>query len=187
MCKMAYYAEFGMYMYIWGHSSPVVNCTFSKCGVWEGSHVGRTEKESKHLVHCHTHFLTCQLTHHIHILSYRFLNACYRFGRLRVTIVFELYLKNAQNYMYALKTDCGVCLSPWLTSCRSHPPPNQESNISNSRGVGWYIEHSYRPYSFWVTRDGEEEERRRWTKLIFSSSIFSTLRNISGTLETFLQ
>ena len=78
-----YYGEFAMYS--WGCSSPIISCTFSKCGIWECSHVGKTDKESKHFVLCHTHFLTRLQTHHTHILSYQFWFGCYRFDRLRVS------------------------------------------------------------------------------------------------------
>ena len=70
MHKMAYYIGFAMYS--WGRSSPIINCTFSKCDVHECSHVGRTEKESKHFVHYHAHFLTRLRTHYTHILSDHF-------------------------------------------------------------------------------------------------------------------
>ena len=45
-------------MYSGGHSSPIINCMFSKCGIWEHGHVGNSEKETKDFVHCHTCFLT---------------------------------------------------------------------------------------------------------------------------------
>ena len=80
MYKMAYYTEFAVYS--WGRTSPIINCMLSKGGVWECNHIGKTEKESTHFVHCHTLFLTCLRTHYTHILSYHFWFPCYRFGRL---------------------------------------------------------------------------------------------------------
>ena len=156
MHKMAYCTEFAKYS--WGYSSPIINCTYSKCGFWECSNVGMTEKESKHFVHCHIHFLTHPRTHHTHFLSYRFWFAGYRFSRLEVVIVFELYLKYAQ--IYVSKSDCGVCLRLWCTSRRSHPPPDQKRNIFNSTGFVWYVEHFYPPNSFWVTHNGEERRKK---------------------------
>ena len=86
MYKMVYCTDFAMYS--WGHNSPIINCMFSKCGVCKHRRLGKTEKESKHYVYCHIHFLTHPQIHHTHILYSRFWFACYRFGRLEVAIVF---------------------------------------------------------------------------------------------------
>ena len=85
MYKMEYYVEFAMCS--WEHSSPVINCMYSKCGIWECVRVSKTEKESKHFIQLPPHFLTHPQIHHTHILSYHSWFACYRFDRLMVPIV----------------------------------------------------------------------------------------------------
>ena len=75
--------------------------------------------------------------------------------------------------------DHNASLDPSLANLSSHPALTSERQISESRAVVWYEDHSYTP-----KEDKEEEgEEDRRTKAKFFSSIFLTVRMINGTLQ----
>ena len=105
----------GFAMYIWGHSWPVIDHLFLKCGICECCCVDNTGKDGKHFVNCHTHFVMHSWIHHTHILSRQhYWFACYKFGILQMAIVFNLYFKYSQSGIP--ESDHAVCLGLDLTS-----------------------------------------------------------------------
>lgn len=70
MYKVVYYMYVALAMSI---THQLQNCMHVlRCDIWECGHEVKTEKESKHFVHCCAHFVTHGHLHHTYILSYHF-------------------------------------------------------------------------------------------------------------------